>query len=127
MPQTRIMFSIINHSMIFKTFDSDVDNMSSKWGMFGKSFSDIGNDITTKWKQVTDYISVTNDATLSGIANAWSGSKPLEFLETSRVETILNDYNKALDKGAEATAKFMDAGTGVERCTIFGGSFNHYI
>ena len=41
-------------SMIFKTFDSDIDNMSSRWGMFWKSFSDIGDTITTKWKQVTD-------------------------------------------------------------------------
>lgn len=98
--------------MIFKTFDSDVDNMSTKWGMFGKSFSDIGNTISTKWKQVNDYIAVTNDATLSGIANAWKGSKPLQFLETSQVENILNEYNKALDQGAEATAKFIDAGTG---------------
>ena len=40
--------------MIFKTFDSDIDNMSSRWGMFGKSFSDIGDTITTKWKQVTE-------------------------------------------------------------------------
>ena len=50
--------------MIFKTFDSDIDNMSSRWGMFGKSFSDIGDTITTKWKQVTDYVAVTNDATV---------------------------------------------------------------
>lgn len=98
--------------MIFKTFDSDVDNMSSKWGMFGKSFSDISNSISTKWKQVNDYIAVTNDATISGIANAWKGSKPLEFLETSQVESILGKYNKALDQGAESTAKFIDAGTG---------------
>ena len=40
--------------MIFKTFDSDIDNMSSRWGMFGKSFSDIGDTITTKWKQIAN-------------------------------------------------------------------------
>ena len=31
--------------MIFKTFDSDIDKMSSKWGVFGKSFADIGSAI----------------------------------------------------------------------------------
>lgn len=98
--------------MIFKTFDSDIDNMSSRWGMFGKSFSDIGNTITTKWKQVTDYIAVTNDATISGMMSAWKGTSPVQFLSDDSVVNVLNDYNKALDKGAEATAKFFETGTG---------------
>lgn len=98
--------------MIFKTFDSDIDNMSSRWGMFGKSFSDIGDTITTKWKQVTDYVAVTNDATISGMMSAWKGTSPVQFLSEDSVVNVLNDYNKALDKGAEATAKFFEAGTG---------------
>lgn len=98
--------------MIFKTFDSDIDNMSSRWGMFGKSFSDIGDTITTKWKQVTDYVAVTNDATISGMMSAWKGTSPVQFLSDDSVVNVLNDYNKALDKGAEATAKFFEAGTG---------------
>lgn len=98
--------------MIFKTFDSDIDNMSSRWGMFGKSFSDIGDTITTKWKQVTDYVAVTNDATISGMMSAWKGTSPVQFLSDDSVINILNDYNKALDAGAEKTAKFLDAGTG---------------
>ena len=98
--------------MIFKTFDSDIDNMSSRWGMFGKSFSDIGDTITTKWKQVTDYVAVTNDATISGMMSAWKGASPVQFLSDDSVVNVLNDYNKALDKGAEATAKFFEAGTG---------------
>lgn len=98
--------------MIFKTFDSDIDNMSSRWGMFGKSFSDIGDTITTKWKQVTDYVAATNDATISGMMSAWKGTSPVQFLSDDSVVNVLNDYNKALDKGAEATAKFFEAGTG---------------
>lgn len=98
--------------MIFKTFDSDIDNMSSRWGMFGKSFSDIGDTITTKWKQVTDYVAVTNNATISGMMSAWKGTSPVQFLSDDSVVNVLNDYNKALDKGAEATAKFFEAGTG---------------
>ena len=98
--------------MIFKTFDSDIDNMSSRWGMFGKSFSDIGDTITTKWKQVTDYVAVTNDATIPGMMSAWKGTSPVQFLSDDSVVNVLNDYNKALDKGAEATAKFFETGTG---------------
>lgn len=98
--------------MIFKTFDSDIDNMSSRWGMFGKSFSDIGDTITTKWKQVADYVAVTNDATISGMMSAWKGRSPVQFLSDDSVVNVLNDYNKALDKGAEATAKFFETGTG---------------
>lgn len=98
--------------MIFKTFDSDIDNMSSRWGMFGKSFSDIGDTITTKWKQVTDYVAVTNDATISGMMSAWKGTSPVQFLSDDSVVNVLNDYNKALDKGVEATAKFFETGTG---------------
>lgn len=98
--------------MIFKTFDSDIDNMSSRWGMFGKSFSDIGDTITTKWKQVTDYVAVTNDATISGMMSAWKGTSPVQFLSDDSVVNVLNDYNKALDKGAEATVKFFETGTG---------------
>lgn len=98
--------------MIFKTFDNDIDNMSSKWGMLGNSFSDIGSTISTKWKQVTDYIAVTNDSTISGIVSAWKSSKPLDFLETSQAESILSNYNKALDQGTESTVKFINAGTG---------------
>ena len=98
--------------MIFKTFDSDIDNMSSRWGMFGKSFSEIGDTITTKWKQVTDYVAVTNDATISGMMSAWKGTSPVQFLSDDSVVNVLSDYNKALDKGAEATAKFFETGTG---------------
>lgn len=98
--------------MIFKTFDSDIDNMSSRWGMFGKSFSDIGDIITTKWKQVTDYVAVTDDVTISGMMSAWKGISPVQFLSDDSVVNVLNDYNKALDKGAEATAKFFETGTG---------------
>ena len=88
--------------MIFKTFDSDIDNMSSRWGMFGKSFSDIGDTITTKWKQVTDYVAVTNDATISGMMSAWKGTSPVQFLSDDSVVNVLNDYNSLREIADEA-------------------------
>ena len=56
--------------MIFKTFDSDKDTFSSKFGILGKSFEDIGN----RFKKVSDELIVTNDYTISNIANAWKNS-----------------------------------------------------
>ena len=34
--------------MIFKTFDGSVDKISSKWGIFGRSFNSIGTAICDK-------------------------------------------------------------------------------
>ena len=56
--------------MIFKTFDSNKDTFSSKFGIFGKSFEDIGN----KFKKVSDELIASNDYTISNIANAWKNS-----------------------------------------------------
>ena len=75
--------------------------MSYRCGVFGKSFSDIGDTIKTKWKQVTDYVAVTNDATISGMISAWKSASPVQFLSDDSVVNILNDYNKALDSGAD--------------------------
>ena len=48
--------------MIFKTFDSDIDNMSSRWGMFEKSFSDIRDTITTKVDKIDEELKLLNEA-----------------------------------------------------------------
>jgi len=40
--------------MIFKTFDSDIDKISSKWGMFGKSFNDFANNIKNYKSAIKD-------------------------------------------------------------------------
>ena len=102
--------------MIFKTFNSDIDKISSKWGIFGKSFNDIGTNIISKWENVSKTLQATNDYTLQNIAKAWktNNSNPIAFLEKNEIASILNNYNKALDSGAESTAKFLDSGTGNE-------------
>ena len=56
--------------MIFKTFDSDKDTFSSKFGILGKSFEDIRN----RFKKVSDELIATNDYTISNIVNAWKSS-----------------------------------------------------
>lgn len=56
--------------MIFKTFDSDKNTFSSEFGILGKSFEDIGN----RFKKVSEELIITNDYTISNIANAWKNS-----------------------------------------------------
>ena len=47
--------------MIFKTFDTNVDKMSAKWGVFGKSFNEIGQAIKGRINDVNNALAVTND------------------------------------------------------------------
>lgn len=49
------------YSKIFKTFDSDIDKISSKWGIFGKSFNDIGTAITGRISDINKGFQATND------------------------------------------------------------------
>lgn len=99
--------------MIFKTFDSDIDNISSKWGVFGKSFNNISSDIENRWSNVLKTLQETNNYTLSDIANAWKNANinSKTFLADDDVVNILDRYNRAIDSGAEATAKFLNSGT----------------
>lgn len=112
-------------STIFKTLNSDIDTMSSKWGMFGISFSDMANAISAKWKNVNNYISLTNDATLSGIADAWKDGNPINFLDETTVKEKLLEYNKAFDNGSEALASFLDKGTNNDFLDDFFKNFNN--
>ena len=45
---------IINHSMIFKTFDSKIDKWTSKIGIFGKSFNELGTVVNNAFKSVIE-------------------------------------------------------------------------
>lgn len=45
---------IINHSMIFKTFDSKIDKWTSKIGIFGKSFNELGTAVNNAFKSVIE-------------------------------------------------------------------------
>ena len=47
--------------MIFKTFDSDIDKISAKWGIFGKSFNDIGNAIIGRISDINKGFQATDD------------------------------------------------------------------
>ena len=79
--------------MIFKTFDSDEDTFSSKFGIFGKSFEDIGN----RFKKVSIELIATNDYTISNIANAWKNSSVKKDLSDKFIITKSDIQNKLKD------------------------------
>jgi cell wall-associated NlpC family hydrolase/DNA repair exonuclease SbcCD ATPase subunit len=79
--------------MIFKTFDSDKDTFSSKFGILGKSFEDIGN----RFKKVSDELIVINDYTISNIANAWKNSSVKKDLSDKFIITKSDIQDKLKD------------------------------
>lgn len=79
--------------MIFKTFDSDKNTFSSKFGILGKSFEDIGN----RFKKVSDELIVTNDYTISNIANAWKKSSIKKDLSDKFIITKSDIQDKLKD------------------------------
>ncbi len=46
----------MNHSTIFRTFDSDIDTWTSKIGIFGKSFRDLSVTISNASQKISDTI-----------------------------------------------------------------------
>ncbi len=79
--------------MIFKTFDSVKDTFSSKFGILGKSFEDIGN----RFKKVSEELIVTNDYTISNIANAWKNSSVKKDLSDKFIITKSDIQDKLKD------------------------------
>lgn len=79
--------------MIFKTFDNNKNTFSSKFGIFGKSFEDIGN----RFKKVSEELIVTNDYTISNIANAWKNSSIKKDLSDKFIITQSDIKNKLKD------------------------------
>lgn len=79
--------------MIFKTFDSDKDTFSSQFGIFGKTFEDIGN----RFKKVSEELIVTNDYTISNIANAWKNSSIKKDLSDKFIITQSDIKDKLKD------------------------------
>lgn len=79
--------------MIFKTFDSDKNTFSSKFGILGKSFEDIEN----RFKKVSDELIATNDYTISNIANAWKNSSVKKDLSDKFIITKSDVQDKLKD------------------------------
>ena len=87
--------------MIFKTFDSDIDKMSSKWCVFGKSFADIGsaifgriNDINKNFQLTDNLLDAFNNSD-SIFERLYSSSKikPLNIEELFPTEKLDSNFD----------------------------------
>ncbi len=88
--------------MIFKTFDSSVDKISSKWGIFGRSFNSIGAAICDKIISCNEGFEQTGK-----IINSWRNSESIwSRLYPSRknIESQLIDVNKLIPEIDEGKA-----------------------
>lgn len=88
--------------MIFKTFDSNIDKISSKWGMFGRSFNDIGTAIIGRITDIKNAFQATNGDLIGSLKDSDSIWKRLYPSEESIKEQLIdvdnlipeNDKNK---------------------------------
>ena len=88
--------------MIFKTFNSDIDKFSAKWGMFGRSFNDIGTAIHDK------IISFNEEFEQTGkIINSWKNSDSIWkrlYPSKKSIESQLIDIDSLYPDISDTTA-----------------------
>ena len=82
--------------MIFKTFDSDIDKISAKWGIFGKSFNDIGNAIIGRISDINKGFQATDDL-VGSIKNSDSIWKRL-YPSKETIQSQLIDVDSVIPK-----------------------------
>ena len=76
--------------MIFKTFNSDIDKISSKWGMFGKSFNDIGTAIIGRITDINKAFRATNGDLIGSLKDSDSIWKRLYPSKESIKEQLID-------------------------------------
>lgn len=91
--------------MIFKTFDSNIDKWTSKVGILGTSFDDIGN----RFKKMADELSIANDYTIPSIANAGKNTSSKKDLSNKFIITR-NDIQDKLIKVDELYKPLNNSG-----------------
>lgn len=102
--------------MIFKTFDNDIDKISSKWGIFGKSFNEIGNAITGKISDINKGFQATDDL-IGSIKNSDSILKRL-YPDKKTIQGQIIDVDSLLPEIDESQAnKILDVIKSIENGT----------
>ena len=107
----------INHSMILKTFDSKIDKWTSKIGIFGKSFNEIGTAIYNACKSYIDNIdnfdedvsfweSLKNNLFSQKVDKAWIKNSIGEIISKENIDSYINDLD--LDSAKEKLQGIFD-------------------
>ena len=91
--------------MIFKTFNSDIDKISSKWGMFGKSFNDIGTAIIGRINDINKAFQATNGDLIGSLKDSDSIWKRL-FPSKESIKEKLIDVDSLIPEIDKETFDF---------------------
>lgn len=83
--------------MIFKTFDSDIDKISAKWGIFGKSFNEIGTAITGRISDINKGFHQATDDLLGAFKDTDSIWKRL-YPSKETIQSQLIDVDSVIPK-----------------------------
>ncbi len=80
--------------MIFKTFNSDIDKISSKLGIFGRSFYDIDNAISEKVNTINRNFQATDDliASIKNSGSIWNRLYPSKESTQSQLIDVDFEY-----------------------------------
>ena len=79
--------------MIFKTFNNDIDKISTKWGIFGKSFNDIGTAIIGRITDINKAFQATNGDLIGSLKDSDSIWKRLYPSKESIKEQLIDIDN----------------------------------
>lgn len=82
--------------MIFKTFNSDIDKMSAKWGVFGKSFYDffdIANKRKIKIDDLITYHGMSLEEAKNEVGSLWSNLFPSKKDLQIDIDTLIPEFD----------------------------------
>ena len=86
--------------MIFKTFDNNVDKISAKWGIFGRSFNDIGTTIVGRITDINRAFQATDDlvGSIKDSNSIWKRFYPSEGSIKDKLIDINSLYPQRTDR-----------------------------
>lgn len=109
---------IIKYSMIFKTFDNDIDKWTSKIGVFGKSFNELGTAVNEAFKSVIDNIDnfdknvgfwesfKNNLFSKKDVNKDWIKNSLGEIISKGNIDSYINELD--LDSAKEKLQRIFD-------------------
>ncbi len=104
--------------MIFKTFDSKIDKWTSKIGIFGKSFNELGTAVNESFKLVIDNLDNSDEN-----VGFWKSLKNNLFSKQADKDWRKNSFGEIISKeNIDNYIQELDLDTAKEKIT---GIFNH--
>lgn len=103
--------------MIFKTFNSDIDKISAKWGILGHSFNDIVTAISAKISTINKNFQTT-DELIGSIKNLGDSICKIFYHSKESIKSQLIDVDDLIPEIDESNAsKFLETIKSIENGT----------